>query len=75
MALEERVSKLEGAYEQVDARLGDLSRAIESLRGDINGMRTEIRAEMDRRFNTLYLLLGGGWITIMVAIITLAFKG
>ena len=75
MALEERVSKLEGAYEQVDARLGDLSRAIESLRGDINGMRTEIRAEMDRRFNTLYLLLGGGWITIMAAIITLAFKG
>ena len=65
------MSRLEGAYEQVDGRLSDLSRAIESLRGDINSMRTEI----DRRFNTLYLLLGGGWVTIMAAIITLAFKG
>ena len=27
MALEERISRLEGAYEQVDKRLDDLSRA------------------------------------------------
>ena len=71
MALEERVSRLEGAYEQVDARLSDLNRAIESLRVEMNTRLDQ----MDRRFNTLYLLLGGGWITIMAAIITLAFKG
>ena len=35
MALEQRVSRLEGAYEQVDRRLDDLSRAIEGLRTDL----------------------------------------
>ena len=35
MALEERISRLEGAYEQVDRRLDDLSRAIEGLRTDL----------------------------------------
>ena len=37
MALEERISRLEGAYEQVDRRLDDLSRAIEGLRTDLKG--------------------------------------
>ena len=32
MALEERIRRLEDAYEQVDKRLDDLSRAIEGLR-------------------------------------------
>ncbi len=71
MTLEERVSRLEGAYEQVDARLSDLNRAIESLRVEMNTKFDQI----DRRFNTLYLLLGGGWVTLMAAIITLAFRG
>ncbi len=35
MALEQRISRLEGAYEQVDKRLDDLSRAIEGLRTDM----------------------------------------
>ena len=35
MALEERISRLEDAYEQVDKRLDDLSRAIEGLRTDL----------------------------------------
>ena len=35
MALEERISRLEGAYEQVDRRLDDLNRAIEGLRTDL----------------------------------------
>ena len=35
MALEERISRLEGAYEQVDKRLDDLSRAIEEIIGEV----------------------------------------
>lgn len=45
-AIEERVSRLEGAYEQVNERLGDLTQAIASL-----------RAEMNSRFNTVYAFL------------------
>ena len=62
--MEERISKLEGAYEQVDRRLDDLGRSVNSL-----------RAEMNSRFNNLYILLGGSWVTIMVAIVGLYIKG
>ena len=64
MALEQRVSRLEGAYEQVDRRLDEPSRSIESL-----------RTEMNNRFNNVYVLIGGSWVTIMVAIIGLYIKG
>ena len=70
-ALEQRVSRLEGAYEQVDRRLDELSRSIESLRTEMNGLR----AEMNNRFNNVYVLIGGSWVTIMVAIIGLYIKG
>ena len=69
---------MEGAYEQVDARLAGLDRSIESLRAEMNGLRAEtngLRSEMntrfdqvDRRFNNLYLLIGGSWVTIMASI-------
>ena len=69
-ALEARVSKLEGAYEQVDRRLDDLSRSVDSLRAEMSSLRTEINS----RFNNLYILLGGSWVTVMIAIIGLYVK-
>ena len=71
MALEQRVSRLGGAYEQVYRRLDELSRSIESLRTEMDGLR----AEMNNRFNNVYVLIGGSWVTIMVAIIGLYIKG
>ena len=68
MALDERVSKLEGAYEQVDARLGDLNRAIESLRLEMNTRLDQ----MDRKFTALFVMVGGAWVTLTAAFITLA---
>ncbi len=70
MVIEDRVSRLEGAYEQVDRRLDELSRTIESLRADMNALR----AEMNSRFNTLYMLTGVFWVTVVGAIIGLYFK-
>ena len=40
---EERLSRLEGAYEQVSERLGDLSRGQDNLRSDINALREEVQ--------------------------------
>ena len=71
MALEQRVSRLEGAYEQVDRRLDELSGSIESLCTEMNGLR----ADMNNRLNNVYVLIGGSWATIMVAIIGLYIKG
>ncbi len=80
--LEQRVSRLEGAYEQVSERLGDLSQAIAGLRADmhagIGSLRSEmnegqasLRAEMNSRFNVLLVLLGTLWATTVGGFIAL----
>jgi tetrahydromethanopterin S-methyltransferase subunit G len=62
MTTVQRVSRLEGAYEQVDARLHDIGQAVESL-----------RSEMNSRFNTLMVIMIGSWVTTILAIIGLYF--
>ena len=89
MTTEERLSRLEGAYEQVDRRLGDLAQAVAGLRGDLNALRDEVRdemgslrsemneqnvglrSEMNSRFNNMYVLAGGAWVTTVGLIIGL----
>ena len=82
MTTEERISRLEGAYEQVDSRLSDLTQSFELLRAEMiranEALRAEmiqsneaLRAEMNKRFNNLYVLLGGAWITVMGTLIGL----
>ena len=68
---DERISRLEGAYEQVDRRLDDMNQALNSLRNDTSAFRNEVNS----RINNLYILFFGGWVTIMAAIIGLYFKG
>ena len=58
--MEERVSRLEGAYEQVDQRLGVLSSEISGL-----------RSEMNARFNNMYMLMGGLWATMVAGIVAM----
>lgn len=64
MTTEERISRLEGAYEQVDQRLGDLTQALGSLRQEMmgrfealhseaTGEYTSLRSEMTEQFTTL----------------------
>ena len=69
VAMEERVSRLEGAYEQVHARLGEMSsrldttnETIEGLRRDmlseVGGLRIEVNGRldsMDKRLNTIMI--------------------
>ena len=82
---EERVSRLEGIYEQVDRRLDDINRSIGALRSEVTNLRNDMNSrfnevnsrfnEVNSRFNNLYILLLGSWITTMAAIIGLYFKG
>ena len=57
---EERLSRLEGAYEQVSERLNELARGMSDLRSDMNS-----------RFNVILVLLGGVWATVVAGFITL----
>ena len=70
MVIEQRISRLEGAYEQVDRRLDEMHQSINGLRAEMNGLRVEMHEsinglrtemnsrleEMNSRFNTLYVL-------------------
>ena len=67
MALEQRVSRLEGAYEQGDRRMEDMSRSIDALRGEMN----DRFSEMNSRFNNLYVLMGGMWATMVAGFVAL----
>ena len=53
-AIEERVSRLEGAYEQVNERPSDLTQALATFRSEMN----ERLSEINSRFNTMLVLLG-----------------
>ncbi len=84
---QERLSRLEGAYEQVDQRLGDLTGSVESLRGGLNSLRGEMNTRldgMDRRLdamdakfeaklNVLIGVAGGSGIAIVLTLIGIAF--
>ncbi len=77
MVIEQRISRLEGAYEQVDRRLDEMHQSIIGLRAEMNSLRGEmnaLRAEMNSRFNTLYVLIAASWVTIIGAMIGLYFK-
>ena len=63
---ENRVSRLEGAYEQVDRRLDDLNTRLTDLSNQVDRRFDGI----DRRFNSLIILVAGSWITMMAAIIS-----
>ena len=49
----ERMSKLEGAYEQVNERLGEMNSRIDAVNGRIDGTNVRIdqlRTDMDARY-------------------------
>ena len=92
----ERISKLEGAYEQVDKRLDDLNQSMTSLRADVNSRLADMnsrlgdvnsrvdsleaqliafRDETNSRFNHVYILIGGSWVTIMAALLAIFLSG
>ena len=74
---QQRISRLEGAYEQVDRRLDDMHRSIEGLRAEMNSRFEEVNsrfAEVNSRFNTLIMLLVASWVTLIGVMIGLYFK-
>ena len=50
---EQRLSRLEGAYEQMNERFGELARSQEAFRAEVNGRFDALRSDMDARFDAL----------------------
>jgi len=64
-ALEVRIAHLEGAYEQVDRRLGTIEGDIRGLRGEIQDMGRKL----DATFRWVIGIILVNWITLMLAIL------
>ena len=48
--VQERISRLEGAYEQVDRRLDDMNTRLDETNRSIEGLRAEMNNRMNSRF-------------------------
>ena len=84
----ERMSKLEGAYEQVNERLGEMNGRIDAVNVRIDGtnvridqLRTDMDARIDNlsaqinaRFNSILVLMLGSWVTTIGVIVGLSFR-
>ena len=84
----ERISRLEGTYEQGDRRLDDMHQAIEGVRAETQGLRTEMNSRfeemnrrfedvnnrLDNRFNIIIVVMIAAWATVIAALITLALQ-
>ena len=75
--MEERVSRLEGAYEQLDQWLGDLMGAVrgldakvDALRTDIDGRFDSLRADIDGRFDALRHEMNSKFNTLIIVMAT-----
>ncbi len=79
--LPDRVSRLEGAYEQVDRRLGDLTESVNGLRADVRAVDSKFEAKfealdakIDSKINTLIIVMATVGIAVAGAIVTLALS-
>ena len=70
MTLDDRVSRVEGAQEQIANRLSDLQQSIISVREEIHSLRSEANS----RFNNQLIMVAGSWVTLLAALIALFFK-
>ena len=75
--MEERFSRLEGAYEQVDRRLGDLTEAItrldvkiDALRSDVDAKFDVLRNDMDAKFDALRSEMNAKFNTLIIVMAT-----
>ena len=71
----ERVSRLEGAYEQVTERLRDLTESLQGLRSEmrseINSVRSELHAEIGNLKTTIIVIGGAVWASTVGGFIAL----
>ena len=49
-SIEERIARLEGFFEQIERRLGNLEQDVRALRAEFNGMNSSFNARIDRLF-------------------------
>ena len=70
----ERVSKLEGAYEQVDQRLGELSVQLNAMDSKFESKFNALDSKFESKFNTLIVVMATSGVAIVGTLIAIAFR-
>lgn len=68
-AAEDRLSRLEGAYEQMDKRMADQTAATSALAAKVDALGAELRREI----RSLYFFVGGAWVSLAALVVGLYF--
>ena len=83
-AAEDRLSRLEGAYEQMDKRMADQTAATSALAAKVDALGAELRQELQAQISelrreiradlrSLYLFVGGAWVSLAALVVGLYF--
>lgn len=81
-AAEDRLSRLEGAYEQMDKRMADQTAATSALAAKVDALGAELRQELQAQISelrreiradlrSLYLFVGGAWVSLAALVVGL----
>lgn len=73
--LEERQAKIEDTLEQLEKRVGRLEVELTEFRSEIRNELTRLEGKIDTNFRWLVGMWVTTWITTMLAILGLYFKG
>lgn len=60
---------------QIEGLRSEMNVQIEGLRSEMNAQIGAFRAEMNAHIRTLYMMMGGSWVTLMATIIGLNLAG
>ncbi len=72
-ASEDRLSRLEGAFEQMDRRMADQTAATTALSAKVDALGAELRREIRADLRSLYLFVGGAWVSLAALVVGLYF--
>ncbi len=67
-ALAVRIAHLEGAYEQIDKRLGSIEGRMASLERKVDDGFTQLRGEIHTTFRWVIGVILVNWVTLMLAV-------
>ncbi len=70
--VEERLSKLEGLYEQMIRRLDDLVLVVQGIDRKVDDLRSDMDNKIDRLGHRVYLIGAALWATLAAGLFAIA---
>ena len=70
--VEERLSRLEGSYEQMTRRLDDLVLVVQGIDRKVDDLRSDMDNKIDRLGHRVYLIGAALWATLAAGLFAIA---